>query len=444
MSYGETRGNYIGRLRRVTCDYFIHHSILKVLILSTTDISGGAARAAYRLHQGLLTAGIDSQMLVQNKLGDDQTVIAPTSKIQRGIAAIKPTLDQLPFSLHRNRDAGINIYSAQWLPNKTVHKIEQINPDIINIHWICGGFVPIEALAKLKQPLVWTFHDMWAFTGGCHYSGKCDHYQQSCGSCPQLGSDRNWDLSRWIWQRKAKAWKDLNLTVVTPSKWLAECAQASTLFQNLVVKVIGNGIDPQIYQPHPKHLARRMFKLPPDKKIILFGAVSATKDYRKGFHLLMPALRYLEQYYTPEEVELVIFGASQPSHSPNFSFKAHYLGKLNDDISISLLYSAVDVFIAPSVQENLSNTVMEALACGTPSVAFDIGGMSDLIEHQQNGYLATPYDSQDLAGGIAWILEKSERWQSISNSATEKIIQEFTIKKQTQEYIKLYQEILAN
>lgn len=417
---------------------------MKVLILSATDISGGAAKSAYRLHQGLLTGGIDSQMLVQNKLSDDNTVIAPISKIQRGIAAIKPTLDQLPFTLHRNRDSGINIYSAQWLPSRIVDKIEQINPDIINIHWICGGFLPIEALAKLKQPLVWTFHDMWAFTGGCHYSGECDRYLQSCGSCPQLGSDRDWDLSRWIWQRKAKAWKNLNLTVVTPSRWLAECVKASSLFQDINVKVIGNGIDPQIYQPHPSQVARKMFRLPSDKQIILFGAVSATKDLRKGFYLLMSALQKLEHFLKRDQIELVIFGASQPSNSPNFGFKTHYLGRLNDDVSIALLYSAVDVFIAPSVQENLSNTVMEALACGTPSVAFNIGGMSDLIEHQRNGYLAKPYESHDLARGIAWILEKSERCPSLSNSATKKIKQKFTIEQQTQEYIKLYQEILAN
>ncbi|MGD1917537.1 MAG: hypothetical protein ACFCAD_00850 [Pleurocapsa sp.] len=141
---------------------------MKVLILSVSDLRGGAARAAYRLHQGMLAAGVDSQMLVQNKLSSDRTVIAPKTKIQRGIAAIKPALNQLPFYLCRDRDPTINIYSAQWLPNKIVEQIQQINPDIINLHWICGGFIPIKALARLNKPLVWTLQEMWEFKGGCH------------------------------------------------------------------------------------------------------------------------------------------------------------------------------------------------------------------------------------------------------------------------------------
>ena len=416
---------------------------MKVLILSARDVRGGAARAAYRLHQGLLAAGIDSQMLVQNKLGDDRTVIAPQSKIQRGIAAIKPALDQLPFALYRHRDPGINIYSSQWLPNKIVDKIEQINADIINIHWICGGFVPIEALAKLKQPLVWTFHDMWAFTGGCHYSGECDRYRQSCGSCPQLGSDRDWDLSRWIWRRKAKAWQDLNLTIVTPSKWLADCARASSLFRDVPVTVIGNGINPQIYQPHSTQVARSILNLPTDKKIILFGALDSTQDKRKGFHLLLAALQTLQQWQSPEEVELVIFGASTPLHPLDFGFQAHYTGKLSDDISLSLLYAAADVFVAPSIQDNLPNTILESLFCGTPCAAFNIGGMPDLIEHQQNGYLAQPFVPEDLAEGINWILADATRYQELATRSRAKAIAEFNLEQQTQKYLQVFDDLCS-
>ena len=416
---------------------------MKVLILSAKDIRGGAARAAYRQHQGLLAAGIDSQMLVQNKLGDDNTVIAPTSKIQRGIAAIKPTLDQLPFTLHRNRDSKINIYSAQWLPSKIVNKIEAINPDIINIHWICGGFLPIEALAKLKQPLVWTFHDMWAFTGGCHYSGECDRYQQSCGSCPQLGSDRDWDLSRWIWRRKAKAWKNLNLTIVTPSKWLADCAKSSSLFSDIPIKVIGYGINPQVYQPHSTYIAREILKLPQDKKIILFGALDSTQNKRKGFSLLLEALQALQQWRSLKEVELVIFGTSAPLNPINFGFKVHYTGKLSDDISLSLLYAAADVFVAPSVQDNLPNTILESLACGTPCTAFEIGGMPDLIEHQQNGYLARPYLPEDLASGINWILAENKRSKQLAINSRTKILKDFNLELQTKKYLGLFDDLYS-
>ncbi|MEO1671747.1 MAG: glycosyltransferase family 4 protein [Cyanobacteria bacterium J06631_2] len=412
--------------------------MVKVLILSARDLRGGAARAAYRLHQGLLTANVDSQMLVQNKLSDCHTVIAPKSKIKRGLAAMKPALDQLPLSLYRRRDPTINIYSSQWLPHKILDQIEQVNPDIINLHWINGGFVPIEALKKIKQPLVWTLHDMWAFTGGCHYSGTCDRYQESCGSCPQLGSQRQWDLSRWVWQRKAKAWRNLNLTVVTPSRWLADCARNSSLFQDIPIKVIGNGINPKIYQPHDPLAARKIFNLPQDKKIILFGALNSTQDRRKGFNLLLSTLTSLKSAPLAAQIELVIFGASAPEKPVNFGFKTHYIGQLNDDVALSLLYGTADVFVAPSVQDNLPNTVLEALFCGTPSAAFNIGGMPDLIEHQQNGYLAELGDTEDLARGIEWILADEARHTQLRIDSRARATQNFSLEQQTQKYLRVF------
>ncbi|PSB09276.1 glycosyl transferase [Pleurocapsa sp. CCALA 161] len=414
---------------------------MKILILSARDLRGGAARAAYRLHQGLLAAQVDSQMLVQNKLSDCNSVLAPKSKIQRGIAAIKPALDQLPLNLYRHRDRTINIYSSQWLPNNIVAQIEQINPDVINLHWVNGGFVPIEALSKLKQPLVWTLHDMWAFTGGCHYSDTCDRYIHSCGACPQLGSDRNWDLSRWNWRRKAKAWHNLNLTVITPSKWLASCAKSSSLLRNFPVQVVANGIDPQVYQPHDQLFARKVFNLPTDKKIILFGALNSTQDRRKGFTLLRSALEYLKSAQQAAKIELVIFGASEPAQPINFGFKTHYVGQLSDDAALSLLYGSADVFVAPSIQDNLPNTVLEALFCGTPCAAFNIGGMPDLIEHQQNGYLAQPEQTQDLAQGIDWILADDDRYQQLRMNSRVKAIANFNLERQAQKYLQVFKNL---
>ncbi|MGL5943241.1 MAG: glycosyltransferase family 4 protein [Waterburya sp.] len=416
---------------------------MKVLILSSKDLGGGAARSAYRQHQGLLSAGVDSQMLVQNKQSVDNTVIAPKSKVQRGIAAIKPAIDQFPLALYPNRDRTINIFSSQWLPSNIISKIERINPDIINLQWVCGGFVPIEALAKFKRPIVWTLHDMWAFTGGCHYSGECDRYQQSCGSCPQLGSHRAWDLSRWNWQRKVKAWQNLNMTIVTPSNWLAKCAKNSSLFKNLPVKVIGYGINPQIYQPHPTQLARKILNLPQDKKIILFGALNSTQDQRKGFPLLLSALKNLQQLESPEQIELVIFGASAPVNPVDFGFKTHYVGKFNDDISLSLLYAAADVFVAPSLQDNLPNTVLESIFCGIPCVAFNIGGMPDMIEHQKNGYLAQAFVPEDLAQGIHWVLGDANRYQQLADNSRAKAIAEFNLEQQTQQYLRVFNDLCS-
>ena len=413
---------------------------MKSLIVNSHDIEGGAARAAYRLHKGLKSIAIDSQMLVEEKLSNDATVLAPKTRLEQGIARGKLTIETLPLKLYPQRDK--TTFSIQWLPDRIVPQINQIAPDIINLHWINQGYAQIETLAKLKPPLVWSLHDMWAFTGGCHYNQDCDRYTISCGACPQLGSTKDWDLSRWVWQRKTKAWKNLNLTIVALSSWLANCARESSLFKDLRIEVIPNGIDPNRYRPINRQIAREVLNLPQDKQLILFGSLKATSDKRKGFHLLQPALQDLSKSGWYDRLELVIFGAERPENPPEFGLKSHYLGTLNDDLSLSLVYSAADVFVLPSVQDNLPNTIMEAIACGTPCVAFNIGGMPDLIEHEQNGYLAQPYETEDLAQGIAWVLENEERHQKLSFRAREKVEEEFTMEIQARQYLSLFTEIL--
>ncbi|HEY9770033.1 MAG TPA: glycosyltransferase family 4 protein [Coleofasciculaceae cyanobacterium] len=417
---------------------------MKILSLSTSDLIGGAPRAAYRLHQGLIAAGVDAQMLVQRKMSDEAQVIGATNKLFKGLAITRPTLDALPLSFYRQRDRTPNIYSCQWLPSRINAQIQALNPDLINLHWICGGYFPVETIAKFNRPLVWTLHDMWPFTGGCHYSQQCDRYQQSCGRCPILKSGQTWDFSRWLWQRKAKAWQNLNLTIVTPSKWLADCAKASSLFQNLPIKVIPNGLDIHKYQPIERQLAKKLLNLPLNKQIILFGAMGGTSDPRKGFALLQTALQHLRLSISPDRVELLIYGSSRPAKSVDLGFKTHYLGYLHDDISLAIAYAAADVMVVPSTQEAFGQTASEALACGTPVVAFNTTGLKDIIDSQQNGYLATAYDPQDLARGIVWILESPQRWQQLSECARAKVVQEFTIPIQSARYLKLFQEILAD
>jgi glycosyltransferase involved in cell wall biosynthesis len=411
---------------------------MKPLILSTSDIQGGAARSAYRLHQGLKSINVRSQMLVQTKYSDDNRVTGASASSGMGnaVAGLRLTLDHLPLKLYSKRDR--TSYSLPWLPDNLISQTNQINPDIINLHWINGGFLNINTIAKLNKPLVWTFHDMWAFTGGCHYNQECERYTKSCGSCPQLNSNQDRDLSRWMWHRKSKAWKNLNLTIVTPSRWLANCASSSSLFQNTPIEVIPYGLDLDTYRPINKKFARELLHLPQDKQLILFGSLQATSDKRKGFHLLQPALNQLCSSGWQDKLELVVFGASKTENSTNFGFKSHYLGSLNDDLSLALAYSAADVFVAPSLQDNLPNTVMESIACGTPCVAFDIGGMPDMIEHQKNGYLAKSFKIEDLVSGIIWIIENKERHKKLSYHAREKAEQEFSLQIQAHRYLSIY------
>jgi glycosyltransferase involved in cell wall biosynthesis len=378
-------------------------------------------------------------MLVGNKTRDDFTVLSPESKLAKAWVKLMPTLDALPKLLYAQRDR--TPYSIQWLPDRIASTVIRINPDLINLHWVNAGYLQIETLLKLKKPLVWTLHDMWGFTGGCHYSGECDRYTKSCGACPQLHSNREWDLSRWVWQRKAKAWKNLNLTIVTPSRWLADCASKSSLFQDLRIEVIPNGLDSQRYRPIEQKLARDLLNLPQDRQLILFGAMKATSDRRKGFQFLLPTLKKLSQIQGQEQLELVVFGASEPSQPPDFGLKVNYLGRLNDDISLALVYSAADVMIVPSIQESFGQTASESLSCGTPVVAFNATGLRDIVEHQQNGYLAQPYEIEDLAKGIAWVLEDRERYGKLCDRARQKVEQEFTLERQAKRYFSVYQEL---
>lgn len=411
---------------------------MKISIVSTSDGRGGGYAAAYRLHQGLKLIGLDSQMIVQNKISDDYTVLGANNKLAKSWAKIAPTVNTLPRFFYPQRQQ--TPFGVQLFPNNIHQKINALKPDIVNLHWICGGFIPIQSLSKINAPLVWSLHDMWAFTGGCHYAGDCQKYLKSCGSCPQLGSKSNGDLSRRIWLQKQHSWKNISITIVALSNWLADCAKNSSLFHDLPIQVIPNGLDIQLYKPIEKNLARNLLNLPQDKQLLLFGAMNATSDKRKGFQFLFPALEKLNQTQK-DNIELVVFGASQPVNPPNLGFKVNYLGRLNDNISMVLAYSASDVFVAPSLEDNLPNTVMESIACGNPCVAFNIGGMPDMIEHLQNGYLAQPFEVNDLAKGINWVLEDQERYRKLCDRSREKALNEFSLELQAQRYFYLYQKV---
>lgn len=430
---------------------------MNVLIINNSDSVGGAARAAFRLHQGLQKKGkveqhIRTQMLVQSKQSDNADVLgsSATSGIGQAKAGLRLTLDQLPLKRYKNRTG--TTFSPQWVPERIAARVHAINPDVINLHWINAGFVQIETLAQFKQPIVWTLHDMWAFTGGCHYDQGCDRYQTQCKTCPQLGSQKERDLARWIWRRKRKVFEKLNLTIVTPSAWLGRCAQSSPLLKDRQIHVIPNGINEQIYRPMGQQTARAALRLPADKKLLLFGSLNATSDQRKGFHRLQAALKNLKESGAHGAFELVIFGASKPENPPDLGFKTHYLGSFSDDLSLAFVFSAADAFVLPSLQENLANTVIEALACGTPCLAFDIGGMPDMIEHGKNGYLAKPFEINDLAKGIATLLNgeiNSENGINIpfadanhlSRQARESVINHFTLDKQADRYHALFQNL---
>ncbi|MCL5022893.1 MAG: glycosyltransferase family 4 protein [Nitrospirae bacterium] len=412
---------------------------MKVVFLNALQ-EGGASRAAQRLMKGVQDRGVDARMIVQLKSGDDPSVIGPQTKAELVMGSVRPRLEWLSVGLYSLR-SGCR-FSPALMPDKLPSRVAQFSPDIVHLHWVANGFMRVETLNRFDRPLVWTLHDSWAFTGGCHIPFECTRYRESCGKCPVLGSSLSLDPSRWLWRRKRRAWRGLNLAVVAPSRWLAKCAQESSLFCDARVEVVPNGLDLERYKPVDKRIARERLTLPQEKKLILFGGKNCTGDRNKGFHILAQALRELAGKGWRHTAELVVFGSPAPAQLPELGLKSHYLGWLNDEVTIALLNAAADVSVVPSIQEALSYAAVESMACGTPCVAFEQGGISDVIEHDRTGYLARPYEPDDLARGIDRVLGNDERRRSLSLQARLKVEQVFAMEKVAERYGELYREIL--
>lgn len=379
-------------------------------------------------------------MVVLRKTSRDPYVIPlPMSRLQQTIRRRTVRFERPSLSRYPNYQG--TPWSVGWLSAPVAKFASREQPEIVHLHWVGDGYLSVESIAQLPGPIVWTMHDMWPLTGGCHYTGGCDRFHQMCGACPQLGSSALRDLSRWTMTQKRRYWFGLDLTLVAPSQWLAESARASLLMGAFRIEVIPNGIDLKVYRPFDPKFAREVLNLPngdPSKKLILFGAYRVD-DERKGFHHLQAALAALRDR---SDVELVVFGESLPL--PAMGIPVHYVGTIQDDRLLALLYSAVDVFVAPSLQDNLPNTVMEAMACGVPCVAFEVGGMPDLITHEQNGYLATAFDPADLTRGITWVIDQPDRWAALSAQARADTVSRFDLTRIAQRYADLYADVRRN
>lgn len=411
---------------------------LRVLHISTSDIDGGAARAAYRLHQALVSNGIDSQMLVQDKSSDDFRVhTTSANKIQKGLNKLRPILDRVPLYNYKNRTK--TSFSTAWFGcNNIVDLINELNPDIVHLHWICNGMITMQNLTKIKAPLVWSLHDMWAFTGGCHYDENCNLYIEKCGSCKVLSSSKENDLSRKIFNRKERAFSQIeNLTILGVSKWLTSCSNKSSLLGKKKHITLGNPIDSKLYKPMDKEIARELWNLPKTKKLVLYGAIGGASDPRKGYKELREAMKKLDA----DDIEFVVFGSSEPEVMEESDFKTHYLGYLKDDISLATLYNAVDLMVVPSLQEAFGQTASESLSCGTPVLAFETTGLVDIVEHKKNGYLAKPFCVSDLKDGINWVLN-NPNYSELCYNAREKVLKDFDSMVIANKMIKYYKEIV--
>jgi len=411
---------------------------LKVVHISASDRVGGAAVAAFRLHESLRQQGIDSHMLVLRKVSHDAHVHRLALRMSRWGRAQR----RLGAWRHRRRLAGNprEPGSVHWSLNSFRYPIAGIindfAADVVNLHWVGDNFLPLSELTKIRAPIVWTLHDMWAFTGGCHLARSCEGFMQSCGHCPQLVRSAEGDISRQLLRKKQRLWAGMPLTIACPSQWLADCARRSSTLQSQRIEVLGNPAPSQRYKALDRALARQAFNLPSEQRLLLFGAVGGTSDQHKGFHLLRQAL---EGMPADGGLQLLIFGGSG-NEALDLPLPARQTGHLHDEQSLSLLYAACDVYILPSLQENLPNVLLEALTCGTPCVAFDGSGVPDIIQHKRNGYLARLGDVADLQRGIEWTLAQSWDRQALRAD----IIRRYGEARIAQQYIELYRSLLAD
>lgn len=436
---------------------------MKVLSVCTSDIYGGAARAAYRIHQGVRTLGVESHMFVKNKGTNDPNVHAlsefvPNNPIYNALdlcaAKFKNKIQHYHWDQYPNKDAN---FKSDLRGTRLHGALQSWDYDVLHLHWINLRFIHVDELRKINKPIVWTLHDSWPFCGVCHYFLDCEGYQHQCGNCPQLGSNNPNDLSHQVWQHKADVYKDLDLHIVSPSNWLADCARQSSLFRDRDIRVIPNCLDMDMFRPlsidEIRFVAERLQNAVVSrvlreatqekglaKPLILFGAMNAANDRRKGFASLLSALQLLDtQGY---EAHLVVFGAEAQELPMKFrNIDVTFVGYIGDSNVLTALYNIAEVMVVPSLTENLSCAIMESMSCGTSVVAFNIGGNSDMIDHQQNGYLAKENDSKELAEGIQWCIAHNID-NMLGKNAREKVIRNYTPEIVCEQYKRLYESLV--
>jgi glycosyltransferase involved in cell wall biosynthesis len=418
---------------------------MKVTLINTSDAGGGAPAACMRLLKALRQNRVDARLLVQNKKTEDEAVTGIAKGLFGKLKAMYHELtERLPFIILHAENRSVRFAFSTAKTGTDISRNALINDaDVLHLHWINHGFLSTNnliRLTRLGKPVVWTLHDMWAFTGGCHYSGDCDHFVHHCGHCWMLKDAEANDLSNKGWTRKMHLLSDKDSIVfITCSTWLAGVARKSALLQGYRIEAIPNPIDTELFAPQNNAVNRIKWNLPADKKIILFGAANIM-DRRKGIIYLVEALEILKKQ-GDTKIEVVIFGKNKAFDMDLLPYKTHQMGVIRSQSKLSELYSLADVFVTPAIEDNLPNTVMEALACGTPVVAFNTGGLPDMVDHLHNGYLAEYRSAVDFAAGISFVLNNAGN-DSLSVNARNKVLQNFTNDVVAAKYVAVYQSLL--
>ncbi|WP_157543940.1 glycosyltransferase family 4 protein [Mucilaginibacter paludis] len=419
--------------------------MLKVVHLNTYDGNGGAGRACIRLNRALLSKGIDSKIVVHYKFGSDARILTfNTNLIQKAYTAATIVLERILAK--RYLKPVKTPFSFAWFGRSVIHHPDVKNADIIHLHWVNHSFLNpkhLAEIARLNKPVVWTFHDSNAFTGGCHVRYTCDHFHRECGDCPLLSKPGPHDVSHQIWKEKQNAYNQLNFSIISPSGWMRKSVSESSLMKGKSIIQIPNTLETDLFRPMEQQSAREQLGLPTDKLIFLTGFMPSRKDMHKGTGYLMQSLELLAQRQgiNTGQIELVVFGNRNEKDVPVFPFKTTFLGTISNDEKLAQCYAAADAFLIPSLEDNLPYTVMESLACGTPVVAFTTGGIPDMVQHQHNGYLATYRSAESFTDGMEWIINHPDH-HSLREQARQTVMDNFSEEIIAQKHLEVYQQLV--
>ena len=418
---------------------------MKVAVINTRDVHGGAARAAYRLHKGLRNIGADSTYFVRDRQLDDPTIRQfvpdPSDRAVAFRQARKAELTTAYEAYRDTRSAEIELFSQERVDDDENFYIQRPTADVFNLHWV-AGFVDYHLFftpERTRSPVVWTLHDMNPLTCGCHYDLRCGQFRDHCGACPLLGSNQENDLTRRIFESKAKifaAWPQHMLHIVAPSRWLQDAARSSTLFGKFDATCIPYGIETDIYRPADKLEARSRLGLPANAHIVLFVSHKVNLE-RKGFRELAHALSLF-----PDTDNLVLLTIGDKANIPvDAPFRVFQINYISDDHQVALFYNAADVTAVPSQQDNLPNTMVESLSCGTPVVGYRVGGIPDMVKDGETGFLAPASNVGVLSAAFVEAFSDLNRLRSCGARGRALVEKRHTLAAQAYAYTELYKAI---
>ena len=415
---------------------------MRVLIINTSERIGGAAIAANRLMEALKNNGIKTKMLVRDKQTDQISVV----ELKKSWWKVWQFIWERVVIWQANHFKKHNLFAVDIANTGTniTALPEFTQADVIHLHWINQGMLSLTDIRRIIQsgkPIVWTMHDMWPFTGICHYAGDCDKYATQCHNCPQLYKGSRKDIAYRTFQKKKKLFEGAQITFVACSRWLESLAKKSDLIKGQTITNIPNAINTNLFKPRDKKQAREKCHLPQDKKLLLFGSVKIT-DKRKGIDYLVSACKQIASSYPDfsKELGVVVFGNQAEQYASLFPFPIYPMNYVSNEKELVDIYNAVDLYVTPSLQDNLPNTIVEAMACGIPCIGFNVGGIPQMIDHLHNGYVARYKSSEDFANGIHWILTDPE-YDELSAQACRKVLGNYSESIIAKKYTDLFNKV---